>query len=423
MNSIANTRIGRAVILGALVAGVTAGSAVAAETKGPVTDPIGVVAVRKGDPIAIGGYWVLSGPETALGVDQKRGVEVAFADIGNTVAGHPIRLIAEDSQCNAEGGQTAATKLAANASIVVVLGPACSSAATPGAPILWQSGIPSIATSATAPHLTAPDRGPQYEGFLRTIYSDIWQGKGNADWMYDVLGCRTAATIHDGSPYAEQLVKVMQRFFTEKGGTVTASEAISPQDVDMRPVLTRIATDKPCVVYFPVFLAAAAQIVRQSDQVSGLEAARLVGGGALMTKDFIAAAGDAVVGIPITYSDISTEALGTNYPKLIARYKEMFGEAPIQGFHAHAYDAARIAAMAIEKVAVTDDKGTTYIGRRALLDALKATKGYDGMAGPVECDENGECQKFKFAVYEFNNADPDTFEPGVNPAKVYSAQQ
>ena len=42
--------------------------------------------------------------------------------------------------CNAEGGQTAATKLAANPQTVVVLGPACSSAATPAAPILWQAG-------------------------------------------------------------------------------------------------------------------------------------------------------------------------------------------------------------------------------------------------------------------------------------------
>ncbi|HXA69090.1 MAG TPA: hypothetical protein VNW24_01490, partial [Stellaceae bacterium] len=44
----------------------------AAETKGPVTDEIGVLVIPKGAPIQIGGYWVLSGADTALGLDQKR---------------------------------------------------------------------------------------------------------------------------------------------------------------------------------------------------------------------------------------------------------------------------------------------------------------------------------------------------------------
>ena len=47
--------------------------AVAAETKGPVTDDLGVVEIPKDAPIVIGGYWVISGPDTALGVDSRRG--------------------------------------------------------------------------------------------------------------------------------------------------------------------------------------------------------------------------------------------------------------------------------------------------------------------------------------------------------------
>src|SRR5688500_19170433 len=86
--------------------------AIAAETKGPVTDELGVVEIPAGAPIVIGGYWVISGPDTALGLDSQRGVEVAFDELGNQIAGHPIQLIVEDDGCNAEGGQTAATKLA-----------------------------------------------------------------------------------------------------------------------------------------------------------------------------------------------------------------------------------------------------------------------------------------------------------------------
>ena len=128
-----------------------------AATVGPVTDDLGVIRIAKGAPIQIGAYWVLSGADTALGLDEKRGVEIAFKDVGGKVLGHPLKLNAEDDGCNAEGGQTAATKLAANPQTAIVLGPACSSAATPGAPILWQQGVVDICTACTAPALTARD--------------------------------------------------------------------------------------------------------------------------------------------------------------------------------------------------------------------------------------------------------------------------
>ncbi|MDH3474379.1 MAG: branched-chain amino acid ABC transporter substrate-binding protein [Rhodospirillales bacterium] len=390
-----------------------------AETLGPVTDDIGVVKIPKGAPIVIGGYWTLSGPDTALGLDQKRAVEVAFDDRNNEVAGHPIRFIAEDGQCNAEGGQTAATKLASNQQMVVVVGPDCSSSATPGAPILWKAGIPSVATSTTAPSLTAPDRKEGYFGYLRTVYNDLAQGSADAEYFYNELGCRTLATVHDGSPYAEQLVRVAENRFTELGGKVTAAEAVAPTDVDMRPLLTGIATTKPCAIYFPIFVAAAAQIARQAPEISGLEDSNIVGGSALMAPGFLEAAGDAAVGFRFTNPDTSTDAFGKRYPEFVEKYKAKFGEAPIQAFHANAYDGGAITLMAIEKVAKKDDEGNTYIGRKALRDALFATAGYDGIGGEITCNEHGDCAGFKFAVYEFTDGDASTFKIGENPKKIF----
>ena len=98
---------------------LTMGHAVMAATVGPVTDDLGVIRIAKGAPIQIGAYWVLSGADTALGLDEKRGVEIAFKDVGGKLLGHPLKLDAEDDNCNAEGGQTAATKLAANPQTVI----------------------------------------------------------------------------------------------------------------------------------------------------------------------------------------------------------------------------------------------------------------------------------------------------------------
>ena len=169
-----------------------------------------MVKIPKGVPIHIGGYWTLPGPDVNLGLDQKRGAEIAMDDAGNMVAGHPVKFYAEDSQCNAEGGQTAATKLASNQNIVVVVGPDCSSAGTPGGPILWKAGIPSVATSTTAPSLTAADRPEGLHGYMRTIYNDLAAGAADAEYFWNQMECKSLATIHDGSPYAEQLVRVLR---------------------------------------------------------------------------------------------------------------------------------------------------------------------------------------------------------------------
>ena len=370
------------------LAAFCAASAAATETKGPVTDDIGVLVIPKGAPIQIGAYWVMSGADSALGIDEKRGVEIAIKDQAGTLVGHPIKLSVEDDGCNAEGGQTAATKLAASPNTAIVLGPACSSAATSGAPILWKAGITDIATATTAPRLTAPDRKPEYDGYMRTVYSDIDQGASDAKYARDVLKAQKIVTIHDGSAYAQQLATVMGDNFKKLGGTVLSQEAVAPTDVDMHPVLTRIATEKPDVIYAPVFVAAGAQLLRQEKETPGLEKVPLIGSSGQMAPDLIEAAGDAVVGYRITYPDVSPEAMGSGYPKFVEAYKSAYGEAPISGYHANAYDAAELAFKAIEKVAKTDASGSTYIGRKALRDAV-LTITFDGVSGPIACDEHG----------------------------------
>ena len=88
-----------------------------------------------------------------------------------------------------------------------------------------------------------------------------------------------------------------------------------------------------------------------------------MGGGSLLSADFIEAAGPSVVGFIIGYPDLSPEAMGKNYPKFVEEYKKAYGEAPISGYHANAYDGAMLAIKAIQKVAKEDKDGNLYIGK------------------------------------------------------------
>lgn len=407
--------IAAAAVVGA--GALAAAPAMSADVDG-VMDDLRVVKLRAGEPIVIGVYQVLSGPDTALGLDQYRGIQVAADDVGNQIAGHPIRFLVEDDACNAEGGQTAATKIAANAQTVLALGGACSSATTPAAPILWKAGIPDISTSASSPALTAPDRGPGYDGFVRVIYNDLWAGKEVADWAVNVMGFKTFATIHDGSPYAEKLVRVFQKRLGELGAELVSDEAVSPTDVDMRPVLTKIATGKPDFIYSPTFVAATAYMLRQIPEIAGLENSMFVGSDASFGAQLLEAAGKDVIGYKITTTAQEVEAQGKAYPAMREKYKEMFGEYPIQGFHGNAYDAFMMGRNSIEKVAIKKD-GNTYIPIAALTNAIKTIKDYDGMTGKLTCDQYGDCAVYKFAVYEFVSDDKASLEMGKNPKRIY----
>ena len=394
-------------------------SFVPAASAQPVTDPIGVVKVAKGQPLTIAYWFVVAGPDASLGVDTRRGIEIAIDDKGGKLLGHPIRLIGEDSGCNAEGGQTAATKLAANKAIVAAIGSNCSSEAVPGAPILWKAGMVTVSPSNTAPKLTAPDRGPDFDGYLRTAHNDKIQGRVAAEFARKVLKVSKAATIHDGSPYAEGLAGVFVETLKKLGATVTSQEAIAPTDTDMRPVLTKIAAGKPDLIYYPIFIAAGGHVTRQAKEVAGLAKVKLMGADGMFSPDFLKAAGDPAVGMYHSSPDLTPEALGPKYKEFQEKHQKKYGEKPLSAFHPHAYDAALMIFAAVEKVAKKDAAGDTYVGRKALRDALYATKNLKGLTGTLTCDRYGDCADPKIAVYQLESADPAKWEPGKNPRKIY----
>ena len=363
-----------------------------------IEDSMGVVRVKPGEPVHIACWFVVAGPDASLGTDTKRGVEIAIEDRGGKVLGFPIKLSVQDTGCNAEGGQAAATKLAADPTILAAIGSSCSSEARPGAPILWKAGIPTVSPSNTGPFLTDPKRGPEYEGYLRTAHNDKVQGAVAAQFAFTQLRLRKAATIHDGSPYAEQLQAVFVETFKKLGGTITSQEAVSPTDTDMRPVLTKIATGKPEFIYYPVFIAAGGHITRQVKEVKGLEKVALMGADGIFSPDFYKAAGEAAVGIYHSSPDFS--AFGAGYKTFLEKHQKKYGEKPIAPFHAHAYDATMIIFAAIEKVAKKGPDGNLYIGRRALRDALYATKNFKGLTGNLTCDKYGDCADPRIAIYQ-----------------------
>jgi branched-chain amino acid transport system substrate-binding protein len=151
-------------------------------------DAIGCVDIAPGDPIHIAWIQTVSGATAPLGTDNVRGVEIAIEDVGGELLGHPIELTGEDSLCSQEGGQAAGTRIAADPTIVGVVGTTCSGEARGAMPLLAEAGMVMISPSNTNPDLTNPEHPDHHAGYFRTAHNDLFQGRVAAEFAYNELG-------------------------------------------------------------------------------------------------------------------------------------------------------------------------------------------------------------------------------------------
>lgn len=360
-------------------------------------DAIGCVEIAADAPIKLAYALVIAGPNESLGLDSLYGVEIAVSDKGGTLLGHDILLVGEDTGCSAETGLAAATKLAADPTIVAVIGTNCSSEVRAGMPLFSQAGFSVVSPSNTAPDLTEAGNENNHPGYLRTAHNDKIQGAAAAKFAWEVLGVKKAATIHDGSIYADRLQQVFAEEFIALGGEITNQEAVAPEQTDMGPTLTGIAANAPELIYFPIFLPAGGFVIRQAKETAGLETTILMGADGLFSPDVVEAGGDAVEGFYVSSPFVS----GAEYDAFVAKYQEVYGKLPISIFHAHAYDAANMIMGAIEQVAIQNADGSLLIPRQALRDALYATKDYQGLTGLLTCTPTGDCANPIIGVYQY----------------------
>jgi branched-chain amino acid transport system substrate-binding protein len=364
-------------------------------------DEFGCVEVGEGDNIVIASALTISGDTAFLGNDSNFGIEVGMQDRPE-IAGHTAELVKQDAGCGeAEDGQTAAQAIVADPSIVAVIGTSCSRTAVPAMPVLAAAGYTMISPSNTAPSLTNPDNA-DYGGqfYARTAYNDKVQGAAVAKFACEELQVTSAATIHDGSPYAEQLQAVFtEEFAAQCGGTITAQEAINVGDTDMRPVLQTIAAGSPEFLFYPVFDPEGPLITLQSQEVPGLEDTILAGADGIKDQGFIDAAGDLAEELGMYFSGPDLN-FGTAYTDdFLPKYREISGEEnPIAPYHAHGYDAYNIIADAVEEVGLTDADGTLWIPRTALNEYIRGLTDYAGLTGTLTCDEFGDCGSEEVSV-------------------------
>ena len=374
-------------------------------------DELGCVEVGPDDPIVIAAMLSLSGATSFYGEDSLGGIELAILGRDGMLLGRDVTVVEEDSLCTAEGGQSAAQRVAADESVVGIIGTTCSGAAQGAMPIISDAGMLMISSSNTSPSLTNDDTdagGTYMPGYFRTAHNDLFQGAMGAQFAVEVLKVGGVATIHDGDPYTEGLAVVMANTFAGLNGDVVFQGAVSKGDTDMSAILTEIAASVPSIIYLPVFVPESEFIVSQAANTPGLDGTVMMTADGSFSAGFAQNTGQAAVGVFMTGPHVS----GETYDEFLALWAdEQPGgtEAPPSGFHAHAYDATNLLMDAVEAVAKETEDGTLIIGRQALRDAMAAVEDYAGLTGSLTCQEEspfkGDCATgTALAVFEITEA-------------------
>lgn len=354
-------------------------------------DPLGCVTVNNKEPIKIAVLLTLSGPDEPYGKDALRGVEMAIAD-KKELAGHPIQLVQVDDHCSAEGGEAGAQQLAADPTIVGVIGATCSSASVPASKILGAAKMVMISPSSTAPSLT--QAGQHAQGFFRTIYNDRAQGKSVAEFVFKVLGLRTMSTLHDGTPYSFELQAAACENFEKLGGTCLGRIQLGDGvDVNTQILwLSKLHTD---AVYFPVYTEDGIAVLNAIKK-QGITSA-LVSSESLFSSDFLQQTGDLARGMYISGPTPVSESASFS-----AKYRAEYGEDPIASYHLQAYDAALMLFTAIEQATIpaSSTDNTIFIQRQAIRDSILRVRGVQGLSGTLTCSELGDCAEPKITIFQ-----------------------
>ena len=352
-------------------------------------DPFGCVEAAEGDPILIGTALTLTGPDAARGLDSQFGAQVAL-NLRGAVLGHEVELVNHDDRCSADGGTAAASLLVEVDGLVAVIGTSCSPAAGPAVDILGERGVLLVSPSNTAPGLTADDGTETF--YARTAPNDLAQARAMADFACTEAAVATAATIGDGSAYATSLQGTFASEFASRcGGQLTEQLDVTAEGQGLDDALERIASSSdgasPELLYYPLANELGTMISKQARRTPGLEDTILSG---IQFGEDGAAIPELIDGVYLSApmltpkSDFYESAFREEYRNVSAM------DGPIASFHGHAYDAVNLVLDAMADVAL-EEGGVLHVPRSALLEAVLASRDYDGLTGTLTCNANGDC--------------------------------
>jgi branched-chain amino acid transport system substrate-binding protein len=337
------------------------------------------------NPVQIGMLGPFTGPAASIGTDQLHWAQF-FANTWNKSHKLQITIVQGDTQLDPAKASVVAQSMAANSSIVGLIGPAGSQEVTAVSPILKKAGLAFMSGSATNVALT---NGKLRGYFFRVVPNDGVQAPTAAAYMMSKLGAKKGTTVmivDDQESYSTGLAGIVTNVL-KKGGVTVDRESVSQKTTDFSSLVAKVGGSTK-VVFLPFQLSSQAQLFAQQLKSQGKSAVVFASDGSFDSSKFNASGNYVSFFAPDVTTIKANRAVAAAYNKAFPGGTSPFG--------APNYVAAQVYATAATK-ACKDGKITRTELRQQVA---KVRLGSTILGGPMAFTANGDVAGAKFFVFK-----------------------
>jgi branched-chain amino acid transport system substrate-binding protein len=317
-------------------------------------------------PVSIAMAGALNGPDAALGINIKNGVQLAIDKHNAANPGCQVQLKPFDTEGDPQKATAIAPQIVDDQYTIGLVGPAFSGETKATGTVFDQAGL--VATTASATNPTLSENG--WKTFFRGLANDAVQGPSVANYMKTTLGYKKVCVIDDSTDYGLGLASAVR----ETLGPIAESScniSVKKGDKDFSAAVTQVKGASPDAVFFGGYYAEAAPLVQQLKD--GGVTATFVSADGTKDPEFVKQAGDA------SKDAILSCPCGPATGAFADEYSKKFNQEP-GTYSTEGYDLGTILVKGIDSGAIT---------RPALLDFVKNYDG-QGVARKYQWTPTGE---------------------------------
>jgi len=399
----------------------------AAETPAAETPVVEITPPSAEAPLKIGLLDAFTGDLSDFGVAHENSTRLAVDEINAAggVLGEPIELVTGDTATDPSQGVSEAIRLINIEGVHAIIGALASGVTVPVAEtVTGPNSILQISQASTSPALTIANDN---DFLFRTTISDAAQGVVLAQLAQD-LGLSSACTMYINNEYGQGLSEIFAESFEDAGGTVTAQVPHESEQASYASELSECTAGGPDALAALAYPESAGVFLREAVEAGDVETFLFCDG--TKSTDMLDELGwdvfDAMKGTAPSSLELAAGAA------FEASYEAEYGETPPLPFMREAYDAVYLIALAAEKAGTTDPTAirdalrdvanpggeTVEPGTEGYAAALELIAGgedinYEGAAGPVDFDENGDVLTGAIEVWHIDAAAQDLVTDAV----------
>ena len=327
-------------------------------------------------PVSIAMAGALNGPDAALGINIKNGVQLAVDKHNAANPGCQVQLKTFDTEGDPQKATAIAPQIVDDAFTIGLVGPAFSGETKATGSVFDQAGL--VAATASATNVTLSEQG--WKTFFRGLANDGVQGPSVANYLKNTIGDKKVCVVDDSTDYGTGLAQAVR----ETLGPVAVSDcniSVKKGDKDFSAAVTQVKGQSPDSVFYSGYYSEAAPFVQQLKD--GGVTATFVSADGTKDQQFVNQAGDSSKGALLSCP--CGPATGT----FADEYTKKFGQAP-GTYSTEGYDLGTILLKGIDSGAIT---------RPALLDFVRKYEG-QGVARKYQWTDKGELTTNLIWMYE-----------------------